>query len=119
MSMHRRALGMAGEDASAEWYERAGFAVEARNWRCRTGEIDIVATRRDVLVVCEVKTRSSDRYGSGADAVDWRKQRTIRSVASQYLAQRVGRPPRRIRFDVAVVTMSAGGPSVRIIEAAF
>lgn len=119
MSMHRRSLGIAGEDAAAAWYERAGFTVEDRNWRCRSGEIDLVLTRRGLLVICEVKTRSSDRYGSGAEAVDWRKQRTIRTVASQYLAVRVGRAPQRIRFDVAVVTMSSDGPSIRVIEAAF
>lgn len=119
MSMHKRALGIEGEAAVARWYERRGFEIVDRNWRCRHGEIDVVAVNRHVLVVCEVKTRSSDRYGTGAEAVDWRKQRTIRAVTAQYLAQRVGRAPRGIRFDVATVMITRDGTSIRVIESAF
>ena len=78
MSMQRRALGADGETVAARWYERNGYELVERNWRCRDGELDIIATRRGQLVVCEVKTRTSTRFGGGAAAVDWRKQRTIR-----------------------------------------
>ncbi|MFN8052921.1 MAG: YraN family protein [Acidimicrobiales bacterium] len=119
MTMHRRALGQDGEAVAAAWYERHGYRIVERNWRCRDGELDLVATRRGHLVVCEVKTRSSARYGGGAEAVDWRKQRTIRRVTAVYLSGRVGAAPVGIRFDVAVVTPARPGYSIEVIEHAF
>jgi putative endonuclease len=119
MTAFRRTLGIDGESVAAQWYERQGYSIEARNWRCRAGELDIVATRRGELVVCEVKTRTSTRYGTGAEAVDWRKQRTIRRVTSTYLAARRDRPPVGIRFDVAVVTAHGRGFEIDVIEHAF
>ena len=118
MSRERRVLGIEGEAVAAIWYERRGFEVLARNWRCRSGEIDLVLAAAGLLVVCEVKTRSSNRYGSGAEAVDERKQRRIRAIAVQYLQQsQVSRG--QLRFDVAVVTPGPHGYVVEVIEAAF
>lgn len=119
MSDGRRRFGIDGENAAAEWYEANGYRVLERNWRCRHGELDLVLERGRSLVVCEVKSRSSDRFGSGAAAVDWRKQRTIRRVTSVYLSGRSGRAPAGIRFDVAVVGPVAGVLTVEVIEAAF
>lgn len=119
MTTHRRALGIEGEDLAARWYEQHGYEVVDRNWRCRAGEIDLVVVRRRHLVICEVKTRSSDRYGGGAAAVDWRKQRTIRQVTATYLSQRRGPAPAGIRFDVAVVTAGRHGATIEVIEHAF
>ena len=118
MAVDRRLLGIEGEAVAAAWYERRGFAVLARNWRCRSGEIDLVVAAPGLLVVCEVKTRSSNRYGSGAEAVDERKQRRIRAVAVQYLQQSPARGA-RLRFDVAVVTPGPHGYGVEVVEAAF
>ncbi|MDA8038225.1 MAG: YraN family protein, partial [Actinomycetota bacterium] len=53
----RRALGALGEDLAAHWYAERGFRVVARNWRCREGECDLVASKGVLLVFCEVKTR--------------------------------------------------------------
>lgn len=118
MSARSKQLGNDGEAAAAAWYEHRGYVVVERNWRCRDGEIDLVLERERHLVICEVKTRSSDRFGSAAAAVDWRKQATIRRVTANYLRQRhVG--PHGIRFDVAVVTPASEGFSVRVIESAF
>ncbi len=62
-------LGRHGEQLAAEYLERAGLRILDRNWRCETGELDIVAPEQRVLVVCEVKTRSGLRYGSPLEAV--------------------------------------------------
>ncbi len=70
MSQATRRLGADGEAVAALWYRRRGYTVVEQNWRCRQGELDLIVTRRGELVVCEVKTRRSDRYGSGAAAVD-------------------------------------------------
>lgn len=88
--------------------------VVDRNWRCRDGEIDLVLTRARLLVFCEVKTRSSNAYGSPAAAVTPAKQARLRKLAMRWIdAQQVR--PRAIRFDVACVI----GREVRVIESAF
>ena len=79
----------------------------------RGGELDLVLWRDGEIVFCEVKARRSERYGSAAEAVDWRKQRRIRSLAAQWL-EASGRRG-RVRFDVATVT----GVDVHVIENAF
>jgi putative endonuclease len=65
----RKALGDFGERLAARELTRHGLVVLDRNWRCRQGEIDIVATDQGVLVVCEVKTRRGDRFGSAVQAI--------------------------------------------------
>ena len=115
MNLHNVTVGRAAEQRTAEHYEAQGYTVLARNWRHgRHGEIDLVLVRRDVLVICEVKARTSDRFGTPAEAVDWRKQRRLRALAVGFLAAHDVRP-RTIRFDVACVR----GPAVSVIEAAF
>jgi len=112
---HNRRLGAAGEDLAARWYRRRGYRVLDRNWRLgRRGELDLVVTGRGVLVFCEVKTRSSHRYGSPATAVTPDKQRRIRALARQWQLDREA-PATRVRFDVAAV--SAG--RVRVTRSAF
>ena len=79
------ALGRRGEQLAAQYLERAGFRILDRNWRCAEGELDIVAAERRVLVVCEVKTRSSDRYGSPLDAITRAKRSRLRRLAIRWL----------------------------------
>jgi putative endonuclease len=96
---HRQRLGAAGEDRAAEWYRKAGYQVVARNWRCRDGELDLVVSDGRTLVFCEVKARSSTRFGLPAEAVTPSKQRRIRGLAAQFLRDH-GRPVPGVRFDV-------------------
>lgn len=116
-SGHNRLVGNRGEDAAAAWYEAAGYVIVDRNWRCREGELDLVVAAPGVLVFCEVKTRSSLRYGSPAEAVTYTKQHRIRGLAMAYV--RANRPrvgsEVSIRFDVATVM----GTKVNVIESAF
>jgi len=78
-------LGREGEQVAAEYLERAGLRVLDRNWRCADGEIDIVAAERQVMVVCEVKTRSSTRFGTPLEAVTRHKQARLRRLAARWL----------------------------------
>jgi putative endonuclease len=110
----RRALGFFGEDKAAAWYEAHGYRVLARNWRCRDGELDIVARRGSTVVFCEVKTRASAAYGVPAEAVTPAKQRKLRGLAVLWL-RASGERAGELRFDVAAVL----GGKLEIIEAAF
>lgn len=117
----RLELGARGEDLAAGWYEREGYAVLARNWRCREGELDLVVARGPAVVFCEVKTRLGAGFGVPAEAVTADKQRRLRHLAVRWLGeQRGGRAWSDIRFDVACVTSAGGGRlDLEIIEAAF
>lgn len=108
-------VGRYGERFAAEWYSGRGYEIVARNWRVRAGEIDLIVARGEIVVFCEVKRRMSGAFGSGAEAVGWRKQQRIRTVARHWLAQQDSWVP-EIRFDVAVVD---GAGHVEVIEAAF
>ncbi len=113
MDRSRVALGRWGEQRVARHYEAAGYVVLDQNWQVRGGELDLVLERGNEIVFCEVKTRSSNRFGSGAESVDWRKQRFLRRTAMSWLDGHDRRGA--LRFDVATVT----GPRVEVIEGAF
>jgi putative endonuclease len=115
----RRALGQRGEALVARWYELAGYDVLERNWRCREGELDLILGRGRSVVFCEVKTRTSDRFGAPVEAVTGVKQRRIRTLAARWLAERELRG-RDLRFDVASVMVRRGSePEIDVIEGAF
>ncbi len=94
----RRILGKAGEDAAARYLTGSGMAVVARNWRCRYGEVDIIARDGTALVFCEVKTRSGTGFGGPLAAITTAKQARLRRLAALYLAE-VGGHRGSIRID--------------------
>lgn len=116
-SGHRQQLGARGERLAAAWYRAAGYTVVARNWRCREGEIDLVVARPGELVFCEVKTRSSDRFGVPAEAVTPAKQARLRALAARFLGEHAPGHTRgwSLRFDVAAVTAGR----IEVLEGAF
>ena len=112
--------GRVGEAAALSWYERAGYRLVARNWRCPLGEIDLVVTRGSSLVIVEVKARRGSAFGGPFEAVTWKKQRKLRALAETFLATLGRAAPADIRFDVASVMLDrAGHPSVQVFEQAF
>ena len=114
MTQARRALGAKGEEAVAAWYEARGYEVVERNWRCRTGELDLILRRGRTFVFCEVKTRTSDAFGAPVEAVNRDKQVRLRHLAARWLEDAPLRPT-DIRFDVASVL----GGQIEILEGAF
>jgi putative endonuclease len=100
-------LGRYGEDVAVAHLQAAGLVVLARNWRCPDGELDIIARDGDVLVFCEVKTRSGLGYGVPAEAVTSAKARRIRRLAAAWLDQ-AGRGWPELRFDVVSVLRRRG-----------
>ena len=112
-------LGDQGESIAADYLTDAGLRVLDRNWRCREGELDIVARDDGALVFCEVKTRRGIGYGHPAESVTPAKQRRIRLLAQRWLAAHDEHAP-EIRFDVVgVLVLPAGPPNVTHLMAAF
>jgi putative endonuclease len=114
VSSTRRELGATGEDRVAAWYEANGYSIVDRNWRCRQGELDLVARRGRVVVFCEVKTRSSTAFGAPVEAVTRTKQARLRVLAARWLEDSAV-VAREVRFDVASVL----GGKVEVLEGAF
>ena len=106
----RDELGRHGEEVAAQYLAERGMVVLSRNWRCREGELDLVATDRKRLVVCEVKTRSGLGFGAPAEAVTPAKAARIRRLAASWLtSHRAGWC--EVRFDVVAVLCPPQGPT--------
>ena len=119
----RRRLGDRGENAVAEALERRGYRILERQYRCRWGEIDLIAWAPEgVLCFVEVKSRTGTRFTAPREAVTAAKQRKLRNAAAWYLAQ-AGRDECPCRFDVAEVWASARNgwerPNLNYIANAF
>jgi putative endonuclease len=106
----RKALGDFGERLAAEHLAGLGYVLLDRNWRTRGGELDIVAADGPVLVGCEVKTRSSQRFGSPLDAVDADKAARVQRLVRIWAAQHEFRYA-AVRFDVVTVLRARKGPA--------
>jgi putative endonuclease len=104
-------LGAHGERIAVAYLTDAGLRVLDRNWRCRDGELDIVARDGDALVFCEVKTRRGTGYGRPVEAVDRAKQRRLRTLAQRWLAAHEEHAP-ELRFDVVGVLMRPARPAL-------
>ena len=116
-----RLRGRWGEDQAAEYLRRKGFRVTDFNWKCRFGEIDLIAEDGVYLCFVEVKLLKTAAYGSAAAFVDWRKQQRLRTAAELYLAGRpTGLQP---RFDVIEIYAPQGtdteNPGIFHLENAF
>ena len=115
----RNELGSHGERIAAAYLTDAGLRVLDRNWRCREGELDIVAREGEALVFCEVKTRRGVGFGHPVEAVTPAKQRRLRTLAHRWLAAHAEHAP-ELRFDVVGVLIRASRPAlVTHLRAAF
>lgn len=103
-----KALGRYGENLAAAHLQSLGMVVLERNYRCRFGEIDIVARDGATLVICEVKTRSNVLHGTPLEAITGQKAARLRRLASHWLAEHDVNPP-SVRIDVVSVLVPAKG----------
>ena len=113
--------GRLGEQLTAEYLKEKGYEIVERNFKCRFGEIDIIARNREYLTFVEVKLRKSDAFGEAREFVDARKQERIRATAALWLeTHETALQP---RFDVVEVYAPDGmhtkAPEIRLIEDAF
>ncbi len=109
MSVERQQLGQDGEDLAVAELRRRGYRILTRNYRCRYGEIDIIAADGETVVFIEVKARRSTGFGGPAAAVTTRKQRQIGRVAQYYLGQQ-RQNDQPARFDVVAIAYAGSDP---------
>lgn len=116
-----QARGQRYERYAADWLTERGLRIIARNFRCRVGEIDLVARDGDTLVFVEVRARTPSRYASAAASVDRRKQQRLLRTAQFYLHHHPAAAQRPCRFDVVAIEprQCATPPQVRWIRSAF
>lgn len=118
MSRARQELGQIGEDLACAALERRGYAILARRYRRRCGELDIIARDHGTLVFVEVKTREGAGFGAGGEAITAAKRRRMAAVADDYLMRH------RLtgcccRFDVVSIDWQRGEPVIEIYPNAF
>jgi len=105
----RKQLGAKAEQIAAEYLQGKGYRIMARNWRCRSGELDMIAGHEGRLVFVEVRSRRrTGRFGTPQESVNWRKQKQIRETALVYL-QQSGQLEAAVRFDVVAVSFDPDG----------
>jgi putative endonuclease len=118
MSHHRVSLGKTGEDLACEELERLGYAIVARRYRRRGGELDIIARDGPTIVFVEVKTREGRAFGEASEAVTANKQRQIARIALDYaMRHRLTNCP--CRFDVVSIHFDEGRPAIEVFQSAF
>lgn len=109
-AQQRGALGAYGESLAARHLIEQGMVLLDRNWRCDQGEIDLVLRDGRVLVVCEVKTRSSLAFGSPLEGVTERKAARLRRLAARWLSEHPVHPP-EVRIDLVGVLLTRRSPT--------
>jgi putative endonuclease len=109
--MNRKTTGMIGEKLAADFLSKQGYSIIEKNYRCKEGEVDIIAKDGEYLVFIEVRTKNSRAFGSPEESVTKRKKEHLRNVAARYQENHDGLPVQwRIDF-VAVELDRAGKPS--------
>lgn len=103
----QKEIGNFGEQAAADYLESKGMKIIKRNFYCRAGELDIIATDGEYTVFVEVKTRKNTKFGRASEFVDWWKQQKIIQTALYY----IGSSDTPVRFDVVEIYYCEKGES--------
>ncbi len=117
MTWKRQALGRKGEELACRFLEKKGYHILTRNYRTRTGEIDIIARDGGVLVFVEVKTRGSKKFGHPFEAITFHKQYQLARVAQEYISHNAFHG-QEARFDVVGIVVGAE-EKIELIRNAF
>jgi len=111
--MRRRELGAVGEKLAKDFLKKKGYKVRETNFRCREGEIDIIAQKKDCLVFVEVRTKSSTGYGSPEESVTFTKKEKLIASALTYLSSHKDMP-KSWRIDFVAIELDENGKTSRI-----
>jgi putative endonuclease len=112
-AMNRKDTGTAGEKIACNYLTDKGYSIIETNYRCREGELDIVARRQDTLVFVEVRTKKSYRFGTPEESITALKKEHLRAAAEHYLQEHQDLPVDR-RIDVIAIMMNVSGKLNRI-----
>jgi putative endonuclease len=112
MTNTRHTLGKLGEDLAAQRLAALGYVIGARNWRCATGEIDLVTERAGTLIFVEVRTRRGDRFGTPEESITAKKRARLVSAALTYLDEHAA-ADRDWRIDVVAIEIGPRGEVAR------
>lgn len=118
MGLYRKIFGDNGEKIAEKHLERLGYRIVERNYRCRYGEIDLIARDGDTLVFVEVKTRSSTGFGTPGQSVDYRKQRHMIRTSLAYMNEKDLHEV-EARFDVVSIVRTPEKTETEVIKDAF
>jgi putative endonuclease len=111
---NRQGLGAAGERLARRHLEDRGYQFVAANWRCPSGELDLVMREGEVLVFVEVKTRRGERLGAAEEAVTARQVDRLLSAAQQFIAERPQLADTFWRIDLVAITLAPSGAVSRV-----
>lgn len=111
----RQRTGRHGEEIAASFLANKGYHIIEHNWRCSSGELDLVATDGDTLVFVEVRTRSGSRFGLAEESITLTKQTRLITLAEAYLQEK-SLSTHSWRIDVVAVQLGPGLPQVKHIE---
>ena len=114
MKINKRTIGSEAEEVACGYLEKSGYKILERNFRCRSGEIDIIALNGDYIVFIEVKYRKDKTFGYPRESVNYYKQKNISKVASYYLLIK-NAYHKNCRFDVVEII----GSHIELIQDAF
>ena len=111
--LNRREVGARGEELAADFLKGRGYRILQRNYRCRQGELDIIARHGECLVFVEVRTKTSSDFGTPEESVTCSKKEKLISLANVYL-QNLDAQPRSWRIDVVAVELTPDGRTARL-----
>lgn len=109
MTTSKQITGQQAEDTACHYLEKQGLLLIERNYLCPRGEIDLIMKDRTTTVFIEVRYRNNVRFGSGAESVDWKKQKKLLATAAHYLQQHPKAAKSACRFDVVSLTANNSG----------
>jgi putative endonuclease len=118
LSDYRKQVGNKGESLAEDYIKRKGYKIIQRNYRCRLGEIDIIAKDDDTIVFIEVRTKQNENFGSPQDSVTSTKINKISKTALRFIQEK-NLSGYSYRFDFIAITFSQGKPNIEHIENAF
>jgi len=114
----KKKIGQKGENLAFAYLQNLGYKVLERNYRCKLGEVDIIALDNDTLVFIEVRTRSSLDFGLPQESINRRKRHQISKVALEYMTRKkLNNTP--ARFDVVAISLEPGKEKIDLIKDAF
>lgn len=119
MSRERTDLGRRAEDLALEYLQSIGYRLQARNYRFRGGELDLVMCDGPILVFVEVRSRTSQQHGTPLETIDFKKRRQIEKTAGLFLAREKINPDTPCRFDAIAVAFDNAEPHVVHVKNAF